>query len=400
MRNPFGLIADLLSSRRATETSPEFVQFGTDSAYHAELGYAELAISTGINKICSGVAQLRATVVDASNVEQPDHPLLKAINNPNEFGYSSYHLIYSITGAMLLYGNAYIQVLRLTGREPTGFQLLNSPDMQVSVNPLGYPIYRYKESVWYTADEVIQVVDIPTAGAVGPSRVEQAAAIIANKSRADKNIAFTLDKGIHGATMVSVGGDMDEKQRANVKAQVGKLIKEKAANAVLTFPQGTTAAPLHGPTPADQNLRSYRETTLHELAACLGVLPSDIGAISADKFNNALVKQKAFYRETLAPIKIKVDAAITRLLPPGLFFKLDTENFLLGDVADQSLHFRGLVKDGIMTPNEARIKLGLEEMDTTKTDPADQLMAPTASTTDDTTPATGGTTGPGGADNR
>lgn len=400
MRNPFGLIADLLGRKSAVDTSPDYTLFGVDSPYKAEMGYAELAVSTGINKICSGIAQLRATVVDKDNVEQPDHPLLKAVNNPNEFGYSSYHLLYSYVGAMLLYGNGYMQVLRDTGNDPTGFQLLNSPDIQVSVNPMGYPIYRYKESVWYTADDVLQMVDIPTAGVIGPSRVEQAAVIIANKARTDKNIAYTVDKGMHGATMVSVGGDLDEKVRKSIKAQIGLLVKQKAANAVLTFPEGTTAAPLHGPTPADQNLRSYRETTLHEIAAALGVLPSDIGAIAADKFNNALVKQKAFYRETLAPIKIKVDAAFTRLLPPGLFFRLDTDYFLLGDISDQSIHYRGLVKDGIITPNEARIKLGMEELDETKTGPANELKTPTASTADDVIPATGGRTGSGGADNR
>lgn len=392
---PTGLIADVVNSSGSGGGYPYGATLtGTNASYSAELAYREAIVATCVNVICRNVAQLKPTVFDANRRRVID-PLLRVIKRANRYSPTSYYFLYSITRSMLLYGNAYLLISRSGAGRIMGFLLLHSPDVYFKANELGYPTYKYKENTYFE-DDIIHLVDIPTESVVGPSRIEQALGLIANKSRADKMIARIFGAGLNSAPVVTINEMMLPEERDALTDNVKNHIRDKATDKILMLPIGSSIAHLSDPTPQDPDLRALRENLIHEISAMFGVPPSMVGAVTGEKYNNARQRRQAMYSDTLIPIKETLDGAFTNLLADNLDFELDATDFLRGDNQQQGQYIQGMVKAGIYTPNEARLWLGMEAHESEE---ADMLTIAPSIRPDETQPVTGGGDGPDGEDN-
>lgn len=117
-----------------------------------------------------------------------------------------------------------------------------------------------------------------------------------------------------------------------------------------------------------------------EIVALLGVPPMIMGINEFAHYANAEQQMRIFYQQTVKPITtLLVDAMNTQMLPiwyakdvesQGLHIDADyTEIDVLQ--ADQEIEQRtltGYVQGGVMTPNEARMKIGLGPVDDEKAD--------------------------------
>jgi HK97 family phage portal protein len=105
-----------------------------------------------------------------------------------------------------------------------------------------------------------------------------------------------------------------------------------------------------------------------------GVPPAMIG-VSESKYNNTQTMLDEFYKSTMMPFITNIEQKLkTSLLAgyPNLFVQFQTQDFLKGAPLDQMNYAVAGVKNGILTPNEAREYLGLNSLDD-----ADSLLTPT-----------------------
>lgn len=102
------------------------------------------------------------------------------------------------------------------------------------------------------------------------------------------------------------------------------------------------------------------ETEEKTILKVLGIPP-----ILLDSGNNANIRpnMRLYYLEGVLPIITKINFALERFF--GFEMKEDIVNIpaLQPELSDQAAYFSSLVNNGILAPNEARVKLGYEPME-------------------------------------
>lgn len=109
----------------------------------------------------------------------------------------------------------------------------------------------------------------------------------------------------------------------------------------------------------DLDFQSSIEDNEKIILKALGIPP-----ILLDGGNNANIRpnHRLYYLETILPIVRKVNFALERFF--GFQLREDVTNIpaLQPELRDQASYYQTLVNSGILTPNEARVKLGKEPM--------------------------------------
>lgn len=109
----------------------------------------------------------------------------------------------------------------------------------------------------------------------------------------------------------------------------------------------------------DLDFQSSIEDNEKVILKALGIPP-----ILLDGGNNANIRpnHRLYYLETILPIVRKMNYAFERFF--GFQLREDVTNIpaLQPELRDQASYYQTLVNAGILTPNEARVKLGKEPM--------------------------------------
>jgi HK97 family phage portal protein len=110
----------------------------------------------------------------------------------------------------------------------------------------------------------------------------------------------------------------------------------------------------------DLDFQSSIEDNEKVILKALGIPP-----ILLDGGNNANIRpnHRLYYLETILPIVRKINYAFERFF--GFQLREDVTNIpaLQPELRDQASYYQTLVNAGILTPNEARVKLGKEPME-------------------------------------
>ena len=115
----------------------------------------------------------------------------------------------------------------------------------------------------------------------------------------------------------------------------------------------------------DADAAALKEQTMKRICGLFGVPPQMVG-VGEGKFNNTQTMLDEFYKSTISPMLENVQQKLKQSLLagfPNLYIEFQTQDFLKGAPIDQMNYAVAGVKGGIMTPNEARKYLGIEEID-------------------------------------
>ena len=129
--------------------------------------------------------------------------------------------------------------------------------------------------------------------------------------------------------------------------------------------QGMKYTPLEMLKLQDNDTRELKLQTMKRICGLFGVPPAMIG-ITDSKFNNTQTQLDEFYKSTMYPTLVNIQEKLKQHLfngYPTLSVEFDTKNFLKGAPLDQMNFATAGVKNGIMTPNEAREYMGMAPID-------------------------------------
>ena len=115
----------------------------------------------------------------------------------------------------------------------------------------------------------------------------------------------------------------------------------------------------------DSDTATLKLQVMKRICGLFGVPPSMIG-IGDSKYNNTQTMLDEFYKTTMYPMIINIEQKLNQHLfrgYPNLCIRFDTKDFLKGAPLDQMNFVVAGVNAGIMTPNEAREYLNMEEKD-------------------------------------
>ena len=351
---------------------------------YANEGYRQNAIVFRcVNEIANGAASMGFKVFDGDNLLE-SHPLVSLLNRPNplQAGVEYFQSLYSY---LLLSGNSYA-VKSMVGSLPRELHLLRPDRMEVKPSSTSIPKgYCYKlngkEVNYWEADPLTGESEIkhfkmwnPLDDYLGLSPLMAAAidvdqhnmiakhniALLQNGARPSGAIIFkpTDDAGMQ--TMLSDG------QRQQISEDLKNRFQgsHNAGRPVLL--EGDFDWKEMGMSPKDMDFLDQKNLTARDIALCFGVPSQLVGIPDAQTYANVQEARLALYEETIVPLARRIESDLNEWLSPAYGDRIRIE-YDIDSVPALTERRRRIyenvvaaVREGIITRNEARDRLGYE----------------------------------------
>lgn len=318
----------------------------------------------------------------------------KLLNNPNKFQ-SAYEFWVQWLLWYELAGEAFTVFWRkdrkAISQTPLEMYLLDSTLITAKITAGRYPTYRLATpSYGFSKDEPLQPHEVVHAkelawqGSAGFNKGILATTLVGIDQDIDLYASFVLQNGAKPTGMfytdVVIPDSKYKEIAARIKNAWANMVGSRTTDASkpgqgILLDNGLKYESLKMLTMQDTDAAALKEQTMVRIAALFGV-PHQLINIGQSKFNNTQTLLDEFYKSTMLPIVINAQQKFgTALLDdhPSLSIKFQTDEFLKGAPLDQMNYATAGVKNGILTPNEARAHLGKARHD----DPeADKLQDP------------------------
>ena len=278
------------------------------------------------------------------------------------------------------YGNAYVWIQGY-GRD-TKLWILPSNEVEVwyddakilADNPDIY--YKYSaggKQYMFGSEEILHFkASNSLDGLVGVSVQKQLQITIGGAVKSQKLLNKMYESGFTAKAVLNYTGSLND---ANVEQLVGNIenyakggLKNKGIENIIPIPLGFNLNPLNVKL-ADNQFIEVKQYSSLQIASAFGIKPYQIGDYTKSSYASAEAQQLSFYVDTLLYILKHYEEEITYKLlsredmDNGYFAKFNVSVILRADLATQINTLSTAVNSFLMTPNEARAKLDLGNVD-------------------------------------
>ena len=308
-----------------------------------------------------------------------DHPLYyKVHDRPNPYMTSSTFWS-TVENLRNHYGNSYVWKCGVGANQ--NYWILPTPDVEIwyddakilADQPDIYYIYSHGGKRYqFGSEEILHFKTSNTLdGISGVSVQDQLKMTIGGAVKSQKMLNRMYESGFTAKAVLNYTGSLND---ANVKELVrmtelyarGELSNEGIKD-IIPMPLGFSLTPLNVKL-ADNQFVEVRQYTALQIASAFGIKPNQIGDYTKSSYASAEAQQLSFYVDTLLYIVKQYEEELTyKLLTSeeidnGYHFKFNIDVILRADFATKISTLSTAVNSFLMTPNEARNKLDLENM--------------------------------------
>lgn len=277
----------------------------------------------------------------------------------------------AVVASMLLRGNAFVEIIRVSGRiVALEFLLPNRMDLDVADN--GEILYRYREKNGQLRDiasgNMMHVPAFSLDGQIGLSPIAYGADVFGSAMSAEDVASATFKNGMHQTVAFEVDAQLNKQQRDDFRDYVQRISGAMNAGKSPVLEKGVSAKVI-GINPIDAQLLESREYSAEEICRFYMVDPTLVGY--SDKASNwgTGLEQKLlrFLTFTLRSYMRRIEEGITRnLLTPAqrrqLYPEFSIEGLMRADSAARATLYSQMVQNGIYTRDECRMKENLPKM--------------------------------------
>lgn len=304
------------------------------------------------------------------------------LDNPNAFQ-SRYEFWYQFCMWLDLTGEAYTLFWRKDqGKQdltPLEMYMLDSTLITNTIGPARYPIYKLSTPAYgFNKDEplsywqVMHLMEGPWQGAGGFNKGVLAAELIALDQDIDIYANYVMQNGAKPSGLFMTDQVVPDGKYKEIAARIkeawsqltnSKQTDQSKPGQGMLLDNGMKYEPIKMLTLQDADAAKLKEQTMKRICGLFGVPPQMIG-VGEGKFNNTQSMLDEFYKSTICPLIENIEQKLKNSLLsgyPNLYVKFNTQNFLKGSPLDQMNYAVAGVKNGILTPNEARKYLGYTE---------------------------------------
>jgi len=352
---------------------------------YAKEGYKDNAVVYKcVNEIANGASSIQINVFDG-DTKLDNHPLIELLNRPNptQAGNEFFQSLYSF---LLLSGNAYVLKVGSEQRQPKELHLLRPDRVKVEPSstsvPKGY-IYTVEGVIVnsYPVDSETGLSEVkhfklwnPTDDYYGLSPVTPASTDIDQHNFSAKHNVNLLMNGARpsGAIVfkpkdeVGQSVQLTESQRQQVLSDLEQRFKgtDNAGRAMLL--EGDFDWKEMGLSPKDMDFLQMKNMSARDIAMCFGVPSQLVGIPDAQTYSNVQEARLALYEETIIPIARRIESDLNEYLAP-LYNERVRIEYDIDSIPAMAERRRRIyenvtvaVREGIISRNEARDRLGLE----------------------------------------
>ena len=352
---------------------------------YAEEGYEENAVVYKcVNEIATGAASVEFNVFD-EEIKLDNHPLINLLERPNplQAGNEFFQSLYSY---LLLSGNSYVLRTGPEHQPPKELHLLR-PD-RIKIEPSNTTIpksYQYELSgevvAKYPVDSETGASEIkhfkmwnPTDDYYGLSPIRAASVDIDQHNYAAKHNVNLLMNGARPSGAIvfrprdeaGMNVHLTESQRQQLISDLELRFQGTNNSGRAMLLEGDFDWKEMGLSPKDMDFLQLKNMSARDIAMCFGVPSQLVGIPDAQTYSNVQEARLSLYEETIIPLIRRVESDLNEYLAPYYGERLRIE-YDIDSIPAMAERRRKIyenvtvaVREGIISRNEARDRLGLE----------------------------------------
>ena len=269
---------------------------------------------------------------------------------------------------LLLWGNAYAQIIRNGKGEVIALYPLMPNKMRVDRDECGHTYYEYRkttdeanakenETVILSSFDVLHIPGLGFDGLVGYSPIAMAKNAIGLAIATEEYGAKFFANGAAPSGVLEHPGTIKDPQRVR-EAWQSQFGGSGNSGKVAVLEEGMKYTPI-SISPEQAQFLETRKFQINEIARIFRVPPHMVGDLEKSSFSNIEQQSLEFVKYTLDPWVIRWEQSLARaLLNPDekkeYFFKFNVEGLLRGDYASRMSGYATARQNGWMSTNDIR----------------------------------------------
>ena len=303
-----------------------------------------------------------------------DHPLYHILHDEPNPEMTSFIFRETLMTHLLLWGNAYAQVIRNGKGEILALYPLMPNRMKVDRDKSGEIVYEYTRSsddartasgstVLLKSTDVLHIPGLGFDGLVGYSPIAMARNAIGLAMATEEYGAKFFANGATPGGVLEHPGVL--KDPARVRESWNSVYQGSGnSHRIAVLEEGMKYTPI-GIAPNEAQFLETRKFQINEIARIFRVPPHMVGDLEKSSFSNIEQQSLEFVKYTLDPWVIRWEQSIHRALltkdeKNTMFVKINVDGLLRGDYASRMNGYAVGIQNGFMSPNDVR---ELENMD-------------------------------------
>lgn len=367
MKNPFARMFHARDKPQDAVSSAPTFYFGTSASGKAVNPSSAIQVSSVyacVRVIAETIASLPFHVYEATDEgsrKATEHPLYRLIHDEPNKEMTSFILRETLLTHLLLYGNAYCQIIR-TGRDKIDSIYPLLPDkMEVDRDAGGLLTYTYTTSDgkrWrLDSRDVLHIPGLGFDGIMGYSPIALEKSAIGLGIAAEEYGSKFFSNGARPSGILSHPNTVKDPAalRASWNAAYGS---SSNASRVAVLEEGMTFVPLSLPNNEAQFLET-RKFQVSEICRIFRVPPHMIGDLDRATFSNIEHQSIDFAVHTIRPWLVRIEQAINRALfsdkEKGRFYvQFNLDGLMRGDYKSRMEGYAIARQNGWMSANDIR----------------------------------------------
>ena len=305
---------------------------------------------------------------DGGKEKAIDHPLYLLLHDEPNPEMSSFVFRETLMTHLLLWGNAYAQVIRNGKGEVIALYPLMPNKMTVDRDSQGQLYYSYQrgtdeairdknQTVILRPSDVLHIPGLGFDGLVGYSPIAMAKNAIGMAIACEEYGAKFFANGAAPGGVLEHPGTIKDPQRVRESWQ-STFGGSGNANKIAVLEEGMKYTPI-GISPEQAQFLETRKFQINEIARIFRVPPHMVGDLEKSSFSNIEQQSLEFVKYTLDPWVVRWEQSITRALltqteKARYFVKFNLEGLLRGDYESRMNGYATARQNGWMSANDIR----------------------------------------------
>ena len=305
---------------------------------------------------------------DGGKEKAIDHPLYLLVHDEPNPEMSSFVFRETLMTHLLLWGNAYAQIIRNGKGEVMALYPLMPNKMTVDRDERGQLYYSYQRSndeavrskdqtVILRPSDVLHIPGLGFDGLVGYSPIAMAKNAIGMAIACEEYGAKFFANGAAPGGVLEHPGTIKDPQRVRESWQ-STFGGSGNANKIAVLEEGMKYTPI-GISPEQAQFLETRKFQINEIARIFRVPPHMVGDLEKSSFSNIEQQSLEFVKYTLEPWVIRWEQSIQRTLlteaeKAQYFVKFNLEGLLRGDYQSRMNGYATARQNGWMSANDIR----------------------------------------------
>jgi HK97 family phage portal protein len=259
--------------------------------------------------------------------------------------------------SLLLDGNWFTKILRRANGEVIGLQVLDPTRVEVDVDGGSQVVYRWDGVAPIRAEDVLHITELRLPGQVrGVSRVTQLKQSYGLSRALEEFSARFFGNGSTTSGIILTPAMVTNEQASQIKDVYEKSHKGlRKSHRVGVLGGGATFAKT-GVDPDEAQMLESRMAAKESVAMTFRVPLHKIQVATPGAMSYASVEANdlAWAKDSLRPYIDKIERAHGRLLPPGVFARINMDAVLRGDITTRYAAYGSMLVNGWGSINDAR----------------------------------------------